>query len=95
MVVTATLSKSLGGAGGVVAGPAPLIRHLVDTGRTFIFDTALPPAVVAGASAALRRWPARADRCGRSSPRAAAAWRRRLRAGRAGRLRAGGAAWCR
>ena len=53
MVVTATLSKSLGGAGGVVAGPAPLIRHLVDTGRTFIFDTALPPAVAAGVRAAL------------------------------------------
>src|SRR4030095_2639491 len=49
----ATLSKSLGGAGGVVAGPAPLIRHLVDTGRTFIYDTALPPAVVAGVHAAL------------------------------------------
>ncbi|MEV8506419.1 8-amino-7-oxononanoate synthase [Actinoplanes sp. NPDC051475] len=54
VVVTATLSKSLGGAGGVVAGPEPLIRHLIDTGRTFIYDTALPPAVVAGVHAALR-----------------------------------------
>lgn len=54
VVVTATLSKALGGAGGVVAGPAALIRHLVDTGRTFIFDTALPPALAAGARAALR-----------------------------------------
>jgi 8-amino-7-oxononanoate synthase len=54
VVVTATLSKALGGAGGVVAGPAPLIRHLIDTGRTFIYDTAPPPAVVAGVSAALR-----------------------------------------
>jgi 8-amino-7-oxononanoate synthase len=54
VVVTATLSKSLGGAGGVVAGPAALIRHLVDTGRTFIYDTAPPPAVVAGVHAALR-----------------------------------------
>jgi 8-amino-7-oxononanoate synthase len=53
VVVTATLSKSLGGAGGVVAGPAALIRHLIDTGRTFIYDTALPPAVVAGVHAAL------------------------------------------
>ncbi len=52
VVVTVTLSKSLGGAGGVVAGPAALIRHLVDTGRTFIYDTALPPAVVAGVRAA-------------------------------------------
>ncbi|MFI6073141.1 8-amino-7-oxononanoate synthase [Actinoplanes sp. NPDC051343] len=53
VIVTATLSKSLGGAGGVVAGPAAFIRHLVDTGRTFIYDTALPPAVAAGVSAAL------------------------------------------
>jgi 8-amino-7-oxononanoate synthase len=54
VVVTATLSKALGGAGGVVAGPEALVRHLVDTGRTFIFDTALPPAVAAGTLAALR-----------------------------------------
>ena len=53
VVVTATLSKSLGGAGGVVAGPQPFIRHLIDTGRTFIYDTALPPAVAAGVHAAL------------------------------------------
>ncbi|MFC7527255.1 8-amino-7-oxononanoate synthase [Actinoplanes sp. GCM10030250] len=53
VLVTATLSKSLGGAGGVVAGPAPFLAHLVDTGRTFIYDTAPPPAVVAGVLAAL------------------------------------------
>lgn len=53
LVVTATLSKSLGGAGGVVAGPSALIRDLIDTGRTFIFDTAPPPAVIAGVHAAL------------------------------------------
>jgi 8-amino-7-oxononanoate synthase len=53
-VVTATLSKAFGAAGGVVAGPVELHRHLVDTGRTFIYDTGLPPAVAAGALAALR-----------------------------------------
>jgi 8-amino-7-oxononanoate synthase len=53
VVVTATLSKALGGAGGVVAGPAAFVHHLVDTGRTFIYDTALPPAVVAGVRAAV------------------------------------------
>ncbi|MDP9796876.1 8-amino-7-oxononanoate synthase [Catenuloplanes nepalensis] len=53
VVVTATLSKALGAAGGVIAGPAALIRHLVDTGRTFIYDTALPPATAAAALAAL------------------------------------------
>jgi 8-amino-7-oxononanoate synthase len=53
VIVTATLSKSLGGAGGVVAGPTALVRHLVDTGRSFIYDTAPPPAVVAGVHAAV------------------------------------------
>ncbi|MEV0560250.1 8-amino-7-oxononanoate synthase [Dactylosporangium sp. NPDC050588] len=53
VIVTATLSKSLGAAGGVIAGPHQLGRQLVDTGRTFIYDTALPPAVAAGALAAL------------------------------------------
>ncbi|MEU4425425.1 aminotransferase class I/II-fold pyridoxal phosphate-dependent enzyme, partial [Actinoplanes sp. NPDC024001] len=53
VLVTATLSKSLGGAGGVVAGPELFVRHLVDTGRTFIYDTAPPPAVVAGVLAAI------------------------------------------
>lgn len=52
VVVTATLSKALGGAGGVVAGPEQLVTHLVDTGRTFVYDTALPPAVAAGVLAA-------------------------------------------
>jgi len=62
VIVTATLSKSLGGAGGVVAGPAPFARHLIDTGRTFIYDTALPPAVVAGVHEALRLTRAADDR---------------------------------
>lgn len=53
LVVTATLSKAVGAAGGVVAGPQALTRHLVDTGRTFIYDTALPPGVAAGARAAV------------------------------------------
>jgi 8-amino-7-oxononanoate synthase len=62
VIVTATLSKSLGGAGGVVAGPAQFTRHLIDTGRTFIYDTALPPAVVAGVHEALRLTGAADDR---------------------------------
>jgi 8-amino-7-oxononanoate synthase len=46
----------------VIAGPAALVDHLVDTGRTFIYDTALPPAVVAGVRAALRLARAADDR---------------------------------
>ncbi|BBH64142.1 8-amino-7-oxononanoate synthase [Actinoplanes sp. OR16] len=62
VVVTATLSKSLGGAGGVIAGPVAFIKHLVDTGRTFIYDTAPPPSVVAGVHAAVRLARAADDR---------------------------------
>ncbi len=53
VVITATLSKALGAAGGVVAGPAEFIGHLVETSRPFIYDTGLPPAVAAGALAAV------------------------------------------
>ncbi|MDO0928798.1 8-amino-7-oxononanoate synthase [Streptomyces sp. TG1A-8] len=65
VVVTATLSKSLGSQGGVVLGPARVIEHLVNAARTFIFDTGLAPAAVGAALAALRllrREPERAAR---------------------------------
>ncbi|SDY45071.1 8-amino-7-oxononanoate synthase [Micromonospora pattaloongensis] len=81
VVVTATLSKSLGGAGGLVAGPAPLIRDLIDTGRTFIFDTALPPAVAAGVLAATRLTRDGATLRAELADRAAAAVRRLTAAG--------------
>lgn len=81
VVVTATLSKSLGGAGGVVAGPASFVRHLVETGRTFIFDTALPPAVAAGVRAALDLARAADDRRAELADRAALAVRRFRAAG--------------
>ncbi|XVV11292.1 8-amino-7-oxononanoate synthase [Actinoplanes sp. CA-131856] len=81
VVVTATLSKSLGGAGGVVAGPAQFIRHLVDTGRTFIYDTALPPAVAAGVEEALRIARAADDRRALVATRAAQAVGRLREAG--------------
>jgi 8-amino-7-oxononanoate synthase len=53
VIVTATLSKAFGSSGGLVAGPSELMAALVDTGRTFIYDTGLPPAIAAGARAAL------------------------------------------
>ncbi|BCM71717.1 MULTISPECIES: 8-amino-7-oxononanoate synthase [Streptomyces] len=65
VVVTATLSKSLGSQGGVVLGPARVIEHLVNAARTFIFDTGLAPAAAGAALAALRlleREPERAAR---------------------------------
>lgn len=53
VVVTATLSKSLGSQGGVVLGSPALVEHLVNTARPFIFDTALAPAAAGAAVAAL------------------------------------------
>jgi 8-amino-7-oxononanoate synthase len=53
IVVLGTLSKALGSAGGFIAGPATLIEMLVNTARSFIFDTALPPAVALAARVAL------------------------------------------
>ncbi|MFD8545949.1 8-amino-7-oxononanoate synthase [Streptomyces sp. NPDC059649] len=67
VVATVTLSKSLGSQGGAVLGPARVIEHLVNTARTFIFDTGLAPAAAGGALAALRlidREPERAARAG-------------------------------
>ncbi|MFG2400803.1 8-amino-7-oxononanoate synthase [Streptomyces lydicus] len=67
VVATVTLSKSLGSQGGAVLGPARVIEHLVNTARSFIFDTGLAPAAVGGALAALRllvREPDRAARTG-------------------------------
>ncbi|MFG2574197.1 8-amino-7-oxononanoate synthase [Streptomyces sp. NPDC048481] len=65
VVVTVTLSKSLGSQGGAVLGPARVIEHLVNAARTFIFDTGLAPAAAGAALAALRllrREPERASR---------------------------------
>jgi 8-amino-7-oxononanoate synthase len=65
VVTTMTLSKALGAQGGVVLGPRRVIQHLVNTARTFIFDTGLAPASVAAALTALRilkEEPQRAER---------------------------------
>ena len=85
LVVTGVLSKSFGAQGGLVAGSAVLRGHLIDTARTFIFDTGLNPAAAGAALAALRLLRARpdypqrlranavrlAERCGAPTPSAA------------------------
>jgi 8-amino-7-oxononanoate synthase len=53
VVVTVTLSKALGSQGGAVLAPRGLRAHLVDTARSFVFDTGLAPASAAAATAAL------------------------------------------
>jgi len=54
VVMTLTLSKSLGSQGGAVAGTQAITDHLVDTARSFIFDTGLAPASAGAAQEALR-----------------------------------------
>ena len=54
VVTTVTLSKALGAQGGAVLGPRRVIHHLVNTARTFIFDTGLAPGSAAAALTALR-----------------------------------------
>ncbi|MFJ4773845.1 5-aminolevulinate synthase [Streptomyces uncialis] len=53
-VIMGTLAKGFGTTGGYIAGPAELIDAVRAFSRSFIFTTALPPAVVAGALAAVR-----------------------------------------
>ena len=49
-----TLSKSLGSVGGYVAATSTIIDYLVNTSRSFIFSTALSPADIGAALAALQ-----------------------------------------
>ena len=48
-----TLSKSLGSVGGYIAANSTIIDYLVNTSRSFIFSTALSPADIGAALAAL------------------------------------------
>ncbi len=62
-VLMATLGKALGCSGAFVAGPATLIDGLVQFARSYIYTTALPPALAAAAHAAVRiAWQADARR---------------------------------
>jgi 8-amino-7-oxononanoate synthase len=62
IVRTVTLSKSLGAQGGAVLGAQVVTELLVNTARTFIFDTGLAPPSVGASLAALRILVAEPDR---------------------------------
>jgi 8-amino-7-oxononanoate synthase len=53
-ILMGTLGKALGTFGAFVAGSQPLVETLLQRARTYIYTTALPPAVAAAARAALR-----------------------------------------
>ncbi len=52
-LVVGTLGKALGSYGAYVCGSAELCEYLLNTARSFIFSTALPPPALAAAVAAL------------------------------------------
>jgi 8-amino-7-oxononanoate synthase len=52
-ILMGTLSKALGCFGGFVAGSRELVSFLINTSRSLIYTTALPPVVVATGLAAL------------------------------------------
>jgi glycine C-acetyltransferase/8-amino-7-oxononanoate synthase len=69
-IVVGTLGKSLGSYGAYVCCDKPMAKYLVNTARTLIFSTALPPPAVAGAMAALelvREQPGRVDKLQRNA----------------------------
>ena len=70
-----TLSKALGALGGYVAGSRTLVDWVINSARTFIYTTALPPPTVAAARAAIAVLAAEPER--RERVWSHAAWLRR------------------
>jgi 8-amino-7-oxononanoate synthase len=69
-VVVGTLGKALGSYGAYACCDKPMAKYLVNTARSLIFSTALPPPAVAGAMAALellREQPGRVDKLARNA----------------------------
>ncbi|MFH1519409.1 MAG: 8-amino-7-oxononanoate synthase [Candidatus Omnitrophota bacterium] len=52
-LIMGTFSKALGSFGGYVSGSKSLVDYLINTARSFIYSTALPPAVIAANLASL------------------------------------------
>jgi 8-amino-7-oxononanoate synthase len=53
-ILIGTLGKAFGSFGAFVAGEAVLIEYLLQRARTYIYTTAVPPAIAAATRAALR-----------------------------------------
>jgi 8-amino-7-oxononanoate synthase len=68
-VIVGTLGKALGSYGAYVCCDAQIAKYLINTARTLIFSTALPPPTVAAAMAALellREQPRRVEKLQRN-----------------------------
>jgi 7-keto-8-aminopelargonate synthetase-like enzyme len=52
-IVISTLSKTFGGIGGLLFGPAGVVEHIKHAARSFLFSASLPVPVVAAASTIL------------------------------------------
>jgi 8-amino-7-oxononanoate synthase len=69
-VVVGTLGKALGSYGAYACCDQPMAKYLINTARSLIFSTALPPPAVAGAMAALEllmEQPGRVDKLARNA----------------------------
>ena len=53
IIQMSTFSKALGSYGAFVAGSSAVIQWILNTARSFVFSTALPPCIVAGSLAGL------------------------------------------
>lgn len=52
-IIVAPLGKAVAATGGIIAGPRVVIDYLVNKARSFIYTTACPPAIAAGAAKAI------------------------------------------
>lgn len=53
-ILMATLGKAAGNAGAFVAGDNDLIEYLIQSARTYVFTTAMPPAIAAAGRMSLK-----------------------------------------